>query len=247
MVRLLGENCAVRGTLTDKRRHLMAGLCRLVKADAWAWGQAAEMNPNKLPVYVGLLYGGFSEEAFARFLKVQTHADMAWMTAPICRDLQETKKHLTRTLERLVSPSRFAACGVNKLWRDSGVFPRIVTFYPLPDGIISAMGLYRRCDRGPCTEREAKIVHIVTSEVPWLHVHESPEAVLTNVPKLPARQRLMLELLLQGHSRKTIAEDMDVSINTVAGYARDIYRFFNVTSQSQLVRRFFRGDGGDAV
>ena len=247
MVRLLGENCALDGNINDKRRHLMAGLCRLVKSDAWVWGQAAEMNPNRLPVYIGLIYDGFSEDSFARFLTVQTHPDMTWITAPICRDLQETKKHLTRTLERLVSPSRFAACEVNALWRKSGVFPRIVTFYPLPDGIISAMGLYRQCDREPCTEREAKMVHIVTSEVPWLHVHESPEAVLTTVPRLPVRQRLALELLLQGHSRKTIAEDMDISINTVSGYVRDIYRFFGVTSQSQLVRRFFRGDGGDTI
>ncbi len=61
------------------------------------------------------------------------------------------------------------------------------------------------------------------------------------------RQRLALELLLHGHSRKSIAENMQISINTVSGYIRDIYRFFKVTSQPQLVRRFFQGDGGDGL
>ncbi|MEJ0000518.1 MAG: hypothetical protein WDO13_15970 [Verrucomicrobiota bacterium] len=105
---------------------------------------------------------------------MQTHPDMAWMTAPISRELQRTGRHVTRTLQQIVTPERFAASEVNKLWRECGFFPRIVSFYPLPDGISSGLGLYRRWDRPPCTEREARIVHVLTSEIAWLHLHESP-------------------------------------------------------------------------
>ncbi len=70
--------------------------------------------------------------------------------------------------------------------------------------------------------------------------------MLASVPRLPVRQRLTLEFLLQGQSRKAMAREMEISINTVSGYVRDIYRLFGVNSQAQLVSRFFRGDGGDA-
>ena len=245
IVRLISSTCGLEGNLTQRRRHFMAGLCRLLKIDAWAWGQAASMEPGQLPVYVGLLHGGFSEHQFARFLNVQTHADMAWMTAPICRELQETRRHVTQSMQRVVPIPEFLATEVSAQWRESGVYPTIVSFYPQADGIISAVGMYRRCGAAWATEREVRIAHILLSELAWLHVHQSPEAVLADVPRMSARQRLLLELLLQGQSRKFIAGQMGISINTVSAYARDIYRNFNVTSQPQLVRRFFRGDGGD--
>ncbi len=247
MVRLLGENCAVEGTISDKRRHLMNGLCRLVDGDCWVWGMAAELNPERLPVYICFIHGGFSEDRFARFLAVQTHPDMIWATASLCRELEEQKKHLTRCAQQVFSFPKFLKSAGGQLWRDCGIYPGLISFYPLPEGVHSGIAVYRQCDRPKFSERERKIAHIIMAQVPWLHVNQSLETVLTNVPRLPVRQRLALELLLQGHSRKTIAEDMGISINTVAGYVRDIYRFFNVTSQAQLVRRFFRGDGGDTV
>lgn len=247
MVRILGETCGTEGNLASKRRHLMAGLCRLIGADAWAWAQAAEMHPDRLPVYIGMMHGGFSEEQFANFLKVQAHPDMAWMTAPVSRELQLTNRHVTRSLQQIVPIPKFMAAAVNALWQESGVYPILVSFYPLPNGIISGIGIYRKCGREWATQREVRIAHILMAELSWLHAHASPEAVLAGVPKLSVRQRLAMELLLHGHSRKSIAESMQISINTVSGYIRDIYRFFKVSSQPQLVRRFFRGDGGDAL
>jgi DNA-binding CsgD family transcriptional regulator len=244
IVRLLGENIALEGDIIDKRRHLMMGLCKLIKADAWAWVQVAQLDATQLPVYVGFIHEGFSEEEFAKYLAVQAHPDMAWMTAPMSRHLELNKKHLTRPLQRIVTMSRFNSADVHKLWTACGFYPRIISYYPLPDGVMSGIGIYRKCGSNLCTERETKIVHIITSEVPWLHVHQSSKTVLDGVPKLPVRQRLALELLLQGKSRKAIASYMDISINTVAGYIRNIYHSFGVTSQPQLIRRFYQGDGG---
>jgi DNA-binding CsgD family transcriptional regulator len=243
IVRLLGENIALEGDITDKRRHLMAGICRLVKADSWAWVQVAKLDATQLPVYVGFIHDGFSDDEFAKYLAVQAHPDMAWMTAPLSRQMEEKKKHLTRPLQQIVTMSRFNSADVHKLWKACGFYPRIISFYPVPEGVMSGIAIYRRCGSDLCTEREAKIVHILTAEVPWLHTNQTPKTVLDGVPKLPVRQRLALELLLQGKSRKAIANYMAISINTVAGYIRDIYHVFGVTSQAQLIRRFYQGDG----
>jgi DNA-binding CsgD family transcriptional regulator len=245
LARMISEATALDVSVVEKRRHLMNSICRYLKADAWAWGHAAEMTPGKLPVYVAMLSGGFSEEQWASFLTVQTHPQMARISAPVALELAEKKRHLTRSLPSLVPIPEFLKMEVAELWQRSGVYPLFISFYPLPNGIHSGIALYRKCGGPWATEREIRLGHILMSEVPWLHQHDSTDAVMTDVPRLALRQRLVLELLLNGHSRKFIAGHMKISINTVAGYVRDIYRFFNVTSQPQLVRRFFRGDGGD--
>ena len=65
------------------------------------------------------------------------------------------------------------------------------------------------------------------------------------VPTLSAQMRLVLEMLLQSYSRKFIADHMGISIHTVSGYIKEIYRHFLVHSHAELLRRFFHGDGGD--
>ena len=62
---------------------------------------------------------------------------------------------------------------------------------------------------------------------------------MTNVPELFPKQRIVLNLLLDGLDRKSIASHMGISKNTVAAYAREVYRHFGVHSQPQLIRRFF--------
>jgi len=61
------------------------------------------------------------------------------------------------------------------------------------------------------------------------------------------RERLILELLLQSHSRKWIAGELNISINTVAGYIRQIYKTLNVHSHTELVARFYQGNQGELV
>ena len=245
MVRLLGEAMALKGDLSQKRRQLMMGLTKLVQAEAWCWAMVAEMNPERMPVYIGFIHGGFSEDSFARYLAANAHPDMVWASASYGRELQAEKRHLTRSAQQVYPLEKFNASEAGALWRASGFYPGIISFYPLPEGVYSGIAVYRKCEGELFGARERKIAHILMAEVPWLHVNQSQDTVLSEVPRLPVRQRLALELLLQGKSRKMIADDMRISINTVSGYIRDIYRFFRVSSQAQLVKRFFRGDGGD--
>jgi DNA-binding CsgD family transcriptional regulator len=89
------------------------------------------------------------------------------------------------------------------------------------------------------SEQGKQIAHIILSEVPWLHLADWPEDRGAKVPTLFPKQRIVFNLLLDGRDRKTIAAHMAISENTVAGYARDIYRHFGVNSQPRLIRRFF--------
>ena len=65
------------------------------------------------------------------------------------------------------------------------------------------------------------------------------------MPRLTPRARVVLNMLLDGRSRKGIAGHLGIRENTVAGYQKDIYRHFQVNSHAALMRRFQTGDGGD--
>ena len=115
----------------------------------------------------------------------------------------------------------------------------------MSDGQMSGVALFRRFDRELFTERESRIIHILLSEVPWLHDAAWPDAKREKAHELPPRLNTLLNLMLQGLSRKQIADQMGISINTLSGYAKDLYGRFRVHSQAELIRRFIEGDGGD--
>jgi len=245
IVRLLGNVCALPHDHAQKKRHLMDGLCGLVGVDAWAWGLIVEMTPGKLPVSAGMQHGGFGDSAFAEFLKVVTHPDMAWLTAPYAKELQDTGHHLTRTMQQIILPKTFRQSGAGAMWSELGFFPCCLSSRPREGGGINMIGLYRKSGRPLFDERESRIVHILLSEVPWLHEQGWPDDRGGLVPTLSAQMRLVLEMLLQSYSRKFIADHMGISIHTVSGYIKQIYRHFLVHSHAELLRRFFQGDGGD--
>ncbi len=121
-------------------------------------------------------------------------------------------------------------------WGEIG--PAIFSVWELGENRFSAVVIYRAEGAAIFSEREARLVHIVLSEVPWLHetgwsVGRSEEPV-----RLPARELVVLNLLLRGESRKAISDALAISVNTVASYARDTYRRFGVRSQAELIHRF---------
>ena len=85
-------------------------------------------------------------------------------------------------------------------------------------------------------------MHIVLSEVTWLHLSGWPEDYGADVPKLYPRQRVVLNLLLDGMGRKQIASQMGITENTVSGYAKDVYRHFGVNSHVDLMRKFLHSE-----
>lgn len=247
IVKLLGQTCATKGTINQKKHFLMKGLCKMLDIQAWACVHAVEMTPGKLPVYVAYIHGGFTEENLAAFIKIQSHPDMARMSIPISEELIGRVTPISRTLQQMLSIDEFTQASVGEEWRACGIYPRLLSFHPLADGSFSGLALYRSCEKPLLTDREARIAHIVLSEVPWLHERQGAAAELAlEVPQMARLQRLVLELLLQGLTRKRIAHTMGISVNTVAGYVKDIYAYFGVSSQPALIKRFFRGDGGDS-
>ena len=245
VVRLIGEVAAMQGGQADKKRALMEGLCKLVKADAWLWTLSCQREPSKPQVYVSFQYGGFSEQEFVKVVQASEHPEMIDFASKLFVELKREKTHLTRRRFQIANKEAFMRSAANLAWKAADVGSVILSLRPLDARSSSTIGLYRHYDREEFGPEESRIAHIVLSEVPWLHEQGWPEDRGVSVPSLAKRQRMTLNLLILGQNRKQIADNMAISLNTVQGYIKEVYSFFGVNSHAELMRRFLSGDGKD--
>jgi DNA-binding CsgD family transcriptional regulator len=244
MVRLLGEVIAAQGDFQEKRRMLMEGLCGLIGASAWVWSMS-EFHPDKPPSSVGLIHGGFDERRFALYLEAINHPAMEAVSRPSSLELQQKGTHLTRTRQQMDAAGLLDRSAAGPLWKKLNIGPLIMSLRPMESGGVNAIRVYRELDRPHFSEREAKIAHIILSEVPWLHFQAFPDKRSQEITNLYPRHRTVLNFLCEGWSRKKIADHLGISINTIHGYAKVIFRHFGVHSQSELLARLTVGDGGE--
>ena len=242
IVNILGDLVATPGDFNQKRRWLMDQLCRLVAADAWLWCMA-NYQPDQQLSHGGMLHGGFDDARLAHFLEAIHHPAMESVSRHSALELQEKRCHITRTLKQLESPgARLMDSPAGPLWRKAGIGTLMLSFRPMPEGGATGVGLYRQLGAPDFSPRESLIVHIILSEIPWLHYQRFTDQ--DKVTRLYPRHRTVLNLLGDGWNRKKIAQHMGISENTVHGYVKEIFKHFGVHSQSELLARLAKGDGG---
>jgi DNA-binding CsgD family transcriptional regulator len=243
IVRLLGEVIAAPGDHGVKKRLLMDGLCQIIDATAWIWG-VGQHRPDSAPFYIAFDRGNIDEERFARLMEAVNHPEMQEFAQPFSEELVATGQHLTRLRQQINPTGSFIGSRAEQAWLRADIGPVLLSCKPLPDGGFSSIGIYRTAERELFSEKEARIAHIVLTEVPWLHLHGWPEERGQSALTLFPRLRTVLNLLIEGWSRKQIADRLDLSLNTINGYVKDIYRHFSVHSQAELLARLSRGNGG---
>jgi DNA-binding CsgD family transcriptional regulator len=127
-----------------------------------------------------------------------------------------------------------------------GIDHFLYSIYPLGElEVCSAIGLFRHVGREPFTSRQARMAHILLSEVGWLHYAELPGDRGHEVPNLTPRQRVVMVMLIEARDKDEIARLLHISPHTAKDHIKAVYEHFNVSSQLELIRRFRFGDGGD--
>lgn len=204
------------------------------------------LHPDEPPVYVSIHHEGFTDEGFARYLKAIEHPDMEALTAPFSRELVRTGSQVTMLRQQIDEAGRFPHTDAYPLWMEADLAPLMLSAAPVNERCTSLIGIYRRADRPLFDERERRIAHILLTEVSWLHATGWPEDFGARTPMLSRKRRLVLNLLLEGHSRKEVAAQLDLSVHTVGDYVKDIYAHFKVRSHAELMKRFMKG-GSEAA
>jgi DNA-binding CsgD family transcriptional regulator len=247
IARLLGEVPAIEGDIAAQKRHLMEGLCALIGADSWAWATTFRFAPEEVPLSSGFLTGGFDAGQFARFQEAIEHPDTGLLNTTLAMDLEKKQTHITRRLDQIDPAGHFQKSASYPIWIAAGVEHFILSIRPSQSGALSQIALYRRPGSLPFTSRESLITHIILSEVPWLHDDVLSNDLGSTFTLLSSRQRLTLNLLLEGQTRKQISQHLELSPHTIDGYVKEVFRHFGIHSQPELIARFQTGDGGDVA
>ncbi len=238
LIRLLGETAMVAESISLRKQYLMKGLCKLVGADAYVWALGCQMEPQQPQVFINFIHGGFDDERFTKYLTAVEHPDMVPIASKFAESIKTRKGHTTMRRDEIDSLGLSYKGNIGDLWADADIGDLMLSAYPVDDQNVSTIGLYRSFGAAPFSEREKCITHLVLSEVYWLHLSDWPEDKGVTVPKLSPRQRVVLNLLLEGLGRKQMAAHMDIAENTVSGYVKDVYRHFDVHSHAELMKKF---------
>ncbi len=247
MVGVLGHIAGLDEDLATRRRIFLERLAELIDADCWHWCLLGRKTPGELPTFSVFLKGGFTEERFTKYLAAQEHPEMAMFNAPILAELEESGTHITRLRQQIDSENRFPKSEVYKLWREADLAPLIISMRPAANGQSSAVTLFRNFDRPLFNEGENRIVHVMLHSVPWLHDESWPKNPRQLMKALSPRLHTVVNLMLQGMSRKMIAAELGISVHTLNGYIKELYSRFGVHSQPELIRRFVEGGGVTGV
>ncbi len=236
MVCLIAEVAGRHSDHATAKRRLMEGLCHMIGADRWVWG-LTYLQPTARSTHTCVQYGGFDKEQFAQLAQTADHPDMVALIAPFAAELERSRGQITRLRQEIDPADKFSDTEVHELFLRAGVRPLLLSARSLNERCQSFVAIYREKHREDFTFRERRIAHILLSEVSWLHGLGWPEDMGVRVPGLPPRSRTVLNLLLDGRSRKEIADELGISIHTVSGYVKEIYSAFRVRSHAELMRR----------
>jgi DNA-binding CsgD family transcriptional regulator len=230
IVCLMGEVAAMRGEIHQARRHLMDGLCSMIRADHWFWF-AADAGLGKAPAYSVMCQEGIEDEKFS-----QIHHSIGLA-------LERSRQHLLHPMPPEQDSDLhlfFSEAGVP--WTALGVGSLVMSLRQSEPEMASGACLYRNIGTEEFTPRETKIAHILLTEVHWLLRREFPQP--QEISHLYPRQRAVFDLLCEGWDRKKIANHLGLSVQTVHGYVKEIFRHLEVHSQAELVSRMGKGNGG---
>ena len=221
----------------------MRGLADLIDADAWVWTLGCERQATDRQTFVGFLHDGFGETQFPRLLEALEDPEMGRIASSFYEQVARTGMHTTMRRQD-IDPEGLAYQGrVGDLWKAADIDAVILSAYPLDAQSMSGIAAYRRIGRPGFSRRDCDLLHLVLTEVPWLHANGWPEDRGVDVPQLSPRERIVLNLLLDGRTRREIAAQLEISEHTAGDYVKAVYGFFQVASHGELIHRFMGGQG----
>lgn len=239
IIRLLGAAAGMTAPLNERRRFVLDGLARLIGAELWVWLQSRRSDDGDLAAYA-VLDGGIRDDAERGRMAVFGNDPLLIRTFQRVVDITQHSTVLTQDWLHAASGEEREVLA--QRLREARIGASVISCYPIPHHSISAIGLYRRDGGAEFTARERALVHLVLSQVEWLHcIDGAPVGNSSALMSLSNRQRQTLLLLLGGSSPKQIAIALQISEYTVRDYVKQIYRRFDVSGRGELLSLFING------
>jgi DNA-binding CsgD family transcriptional regulator len=233
LVRLVAEVAPLRTDHASAKRYLLNGFAKMIAADGWMATEVARRSPNKPVKVVQVLDGVPSEYTEVLWEKIRLEDP----GSPVAGDRS------TEEMASVTSDSPREGDWLQRAAVSSGhapgssPLPRIMTMQALETRRISLIGMFRRPGKPDFDARERALANLLFTEVQWLHAADWKSSTAEGMPALSPRRKMVMDLLRAGLPRKTIADELGLSIHTVSGYVKEIYAMYRVRSQAELIRR----------
>ena len=247
VVNLLGKVAVVEGDHRAKKRFLVEGLAKIVNADVWWWGLIAWGGRVQTPVPFWMIDGGWTSPE-QKNLFLQWPSDPEYGALIVSHFIPIGQHLFTRTRRQILPNVQWYGSGFYQRWMPrAGLDDFLAASYPVGHNasgqpVFSALWFYRQQGQPPFTARDRCIVHLVWSEIDWLHRAGTDVPAAQYVADLPPRLYQVMLLLLAGDSVKQIAYKLELSQNTIKDYMKQLHKRFGVSSRGELLAQFLSGD-----
>jgi DNA-binding CsgD family transcriptional regulator len=247
IVGLIGECRELGDDAVIWRRHFFAGLARLVGADLVLGGEMAGCLSGTL-TSPGTTAWGFEQGYNVDGWRVL----MEWFAAdpfiPITfrefiGKLRDNSGGLTVARQQMLSDHDwYRSHDYQQAVRTMGTDALQHSFCRIAgrDDEFSGLLIHREAGRRVFDEHEVAIVDLAHREVSKLIGRSLARWNEPSPSHLPPRIREVLRCILEGDGDKQIAVRLGLSRHTVNQYTKHIFRYFGVTSRSELLARWLR-------
>jgi DNA-binding CsgD family transcriptional regulator len=224
-----------------RRRWLASRLTELVGGDLWVWA-TVQVRPESGEVAgLSLLSDGWKAgDELGKFVEL---CDSDFGRQAI-RGLGLVKSPATMLRNWLVGDGEYAE---SRWQRESAFDDFVVTVCPTGSQTLSCVAIHREKGRARFGEMELTVMHLVLSQVPWLHQGlENPELAEITLGLTP-RQRQVLVQVLCGRTTRDIGTSLGISLHTVNDHIKAVLEGFGVRSRNELLSRYLSGQLSTAV
>lgn len=235
MVRLVSEAAAHAGDLPAQRRALVSGLAELVGGDLWIWTTSQARPETGEVAGLSVVSGGWkSDDELGKL--VELHDSPVGLRA--VKTFAKARKHTTLLRADFADDEEFQS---TRWYRESAFDDCVLSIYPTVPPAMSCVGIHRQKGRPRFTGLESTIVHLVLSQVSWMHYGLENAQLADTTLGLTPRQRHVLVQLICGRSTRDIASALGISIHTVHDHVKAVLEAFKVKTRTELLARYLSG------
>jgi DNA-binding CsgD family transcriptional regulator len=252
VVQLVGECRELGDDPVPWRRHLIAGMARLVRGGVAMGGEFAGVRSGRAVVIGAVDWGwenGFDrvgwERGMAEFHEHTRTTRLITFTRYLARTATSYGACLART-DLIADRTWDRAWDFRNMVEPGGANHSLYCFRPLPGpgdrhaGVIVARALgavdFSAREKGVVREAMAAVVPLVGGSLARFH-EPSPS-------ELSPRLRQVLRCLLEGDTDKQVVARLGLTRHTVNQYIKVIFRHFRVRSRAELLARWIRRGWG---
>lgn len=229
------------GEVGERRLKLLLKLAQLIDSPGgfWGWGRGRPGISAVSPV--ASIPFGYSNSEWASIASVCLSEDgQRLFQEPIFARIGDQKQVTVTRVEIVDDETWYSSAPFLQGFKPANIDHLLSTVRFCSTDIWCCLTFSRRLNSPAFGVREVSLINMAMSGITWLHPQASeavpPEVFMGITPK----QRVVMLFLLDGMSRKQIANRLGLTLHTVNDHVKALYAMFGVQSATELAARFLR-------